>query len=80
MNFLIQLVLGALAGWVASLIMKSRSSLLWNILVGAVGGLLGGWLAKAIGIGAQNRLGSFLVAVAGACVLIFLVRLIRGKR
>lgn len=78
MGILMDIILGALAGWIASMIMKSKSSLLWNIIVGIVGGVLGGWIAGLLGIGAVG-FGSFLISVVGACILIFLLRLIRGK-
>lgn len=76
-NLLVGLVLGAVAGWLASRIMKSRTSLLWNIVIGVVGGALGSWVARALGIYTVG-LASFAVSVAGACLLIFLLRVATG--
>ncbi|MBQ3791594.1 MAG: GlsB/YeaQ/YmgE family stress response membrane protein [Clostridia bacterium] len=78
LGIIISILLGALAGWLASLIMKSSHGLLLNIIIGIVGGFLGGWLAGLIGLGG-GWLVQFLIAVAGACLLIFLFRLIFGK-
>ena len=78
MSFIMGIVVGGLAGWLASRIMKSGSSLLWNIIVGVVGGALGGWIADFAGIHASGQ-GSFAVSVAGACLLIFLLRFIKNK-
>ncbi|MCI2056557.1 MAG: GlsB/YeaQ/YmgE family stress response membrane protein [Oscillibacter sp.] len=73
MHFLIWLISGALIGWIASLIMKSKSSILRNIIVGIVGSSLGGWLAGLIGLHGTG-VGSILISVAGACLLVWLAR------
>ncbi len=78
MGFIINIIVGGVAGWLASMIMKSKSSLLWNIIVGIVGGLLGGWVAGLLGIYTVG-LANFAVSVAGACLLIWLLRLIKSK-
>ncbi len=81
-NFISWLIIGALIGWVASKIMKGKGGLLRNIIVGIAGGVLGGWLSSYVGIGSGNAwsIGGFLIALGGACLLIFLSRLIIGKR
>lgn len=81
MNILLFIILGALAGWIASIVMKTRSQqgLLLDIVVGVVGALLGGILfnlAGARGITGFN-LWSLLVSVVGAVILLALVRAIR---
>jgi len=73
MTFLIWLISGALIGWLASLIMKSKSGLVRNIIVGIVGSALGGWLAGLIGLRGVG-IGSLLISVGGACLLIWLAR------
>ncbi len=78
MGIILSIVTGGIAGWLASMIMKSKSSLLWNIIVGIVGGTLGGWVAGLLGIHTVG-LASFAVSVAGACLLIWLLRLIKDK-
>lgn len=72
------LVIGAVVGWLAGILMKGRGfGLLGNIIVGVVGGFLGGWLAKILKIYTYGSVGSFLVALGGAVVLLFLVGLFK---
>ena len=58
MSILAWIVLGGLAGWIASLIMKTDSSqgILLNIVVGIVGAALGGWIFGLFGGSGRNRL------------------------
>ncbi len=81
-NLLITLAVGALAGWAASRIMKSKGGLFRNIVVGIVGSFLGNWLFGLLGISAGSILSlvGILASIAGACVLIFLCRLVLGKK
>lgn len=72
------LVIGAVAGWLAGLLMKGRGfGLIGNIIVGIVGAFIGGFLANVVGIAATGIIGSILLATAGAAVLLFLIGLIR---
>lgn len=72
------LVIGALAGWLAGLIMRGGGfGLLGNILVGVVGAVLGSFLFGLLGIYTTSLIGSLITALIGAIVLIFIVRLIR---
>jgi uncharacterized membrane protein YeaQ/YmgE (transglycosylase-associated protein family) len=82
MNFIVWIIFGALAGWIASMIMgaNARMGALANIVVGIVGALIGGFLMTNV-FGAQGVTGfnltSLLVAVAGAVILLFLVGMVR---
>jgi uncharacterized membrane protein YeaQ/YmgE (transglycosylase-associated protein family) len=72
------LLIGLVAGWLASIVMKSgRQSLVWYLIVGVIGALLGGWLFGLLGIGAGGLIGSLITALVGAIVLIFLLRALR---
>lgn len=53
-EFLVWIVIGGLAGWIASKIMgtDAQQGILLNIVVGIVGGLLGGWILGLFGLGA----------------------------
>ncbi len=74
------LIIGALAGWIAEKIMKSDQGLLTNILLGIVGALTLNWLVIAIiGTTFGGWIGQLIVAAAGACLLIYVARLIRSK-
>ncbi|HRH55303.1 MAG TPA: GlsB/YeaQ/YmgE family stress response membrane protein [Candidatus Paceibacterota bacterium] len=81
MEFLIWIVFGALAGWIASMIMKTngQQGLLLDIIVGIVGAVLGGWIMSLFGQqGVEGfNLYSFLVAVLGAVVLLAIVKMVR---
>ncbi|HEY4642518.1 MAG TPA: GlsB/YeaQ/YmgE family stress response membrane protein [Thermoanaerobaculia bacterium] len=80
MNSLIWfLIIGAIAGWLAGLVMKGRGfGLLGDIVVGIIGAFLGGWLFGRLGVSFGGGLaGSLIVAFLGAVILLFLVRLIR---
>ncbi|HET7711660.1 MAG TPA: GlsB/YeaQ/YmgE family stress response membrane protein [Thermoanaerobaculia bacterium] len=71
------LLIGLVAGWLASMVMKGRSGVLEYIIIGVIGALLGGWLFGVLGIAAGGLLGSLITAFVGAVVLIALLRLIR---
>lgn len=80
MNILLWIVLGALAGWIAGLIMgNGNRNWLANIIIGILGAALGGFVAAALGLGGISgfNLYSLLVAVGGACLLLALFNLIR---
>ena len=76
MNWIITLVIGGIVGWLASMVMKTNAQmgLIANVLVGIVGSSLGYWLAGALGLGAQGTIASWLVAVAGAAILIVILK------
>lgn len=74
------LIIGALAGWIAEKIMKTDQGLLMNIVLGIVGALVLNWLLIAIlGTTLGGWIGQLIVAAAGACLLIFVVCIIRRK-
>ena len=73
-NLLITLLCGAVAGWLAGVIMGMNGGLLRNIIVGLLGGVVGGLLFNIIGIGGGSLLWSILTAVVGACLLLFLAK------
>jgi len=75
-NWLISLIIGGIVGWVASIIMKTNAQMGWiaNVLIGIVGSALGYWIAGILGIGPAGGIAGFAVAIAGAALLIFLLR------
>jgi uncharacterized membrane protein YeaQ/YmgE (transglycosylase-associated protein family) len=76
MNWIISLIIGGIAGWLASILMKTNAQmgLIANVLVGVVGSLMGYWIAGLLGIAPTGGILGFVVAVAGAALLIFLLR------
>ena len=80
-EFLVWLVFGGLAGWLASVLVGKDSQLgiVGNIVVGIVGAFIGGLLLPSDGN--QFDLGSFVAAVIGAIILLVVVNLFtRGPR
>ena len=80
-GWILSIILGAIAGWIAEKIMKTNTGLLMNIIVGIVGALIGNFLFDML-IGRSGEgsvIGQLVVAVIGACILIWLVRLVRGR-
>jgi uncharacterized membrane protein YeaQ/YmgE (transglycosylase-associated protein family) len=75
------IVLGGLAGWLASIITgwNDRMGCIANIVVGIVGALVGGWLMSVFGGSGVTgfNLPSLLVAVIGAVVLLVIIGVIR---
>lgn len=76
MDIIIWIIFGAIAGYVASLIMKSNNSVLEDIVLGIVGAFVGGFIMNTFGqTGVTGfNIYSLLVAIVGSVVLIFLGR------
>jgi uncharacterized membrane protein YeaQ/YmgE (transglycosylase-associated protein family) len=70
------LVIGAIAGWIAGLIVKAGYGLVGDIVVGVIGSLIG-WLIRRLGIAVGGLIGSIIAAVVGAIILLALLRLIK---
>ncbi|HEV2461867.1 MAG TPA: GlsB/YeaQ/YmgE family stress response membrane protein [Ktedonobacterales bacterium] len=83
MGILGWIILGGLAGWLASRLVRGTGlGLIGDIVVGIVGGLIGGFIVGALGgTGVTGfNLWSFVVAVLGAILLLLIVRLFTGSR
>ena len=84
-SLLLLALFGAVVGWIAGFIMKSKNGLLLNILLGIVGSIVGGFIASLLGFGSFGGDFSFdiinvAIAIGGACLVIFLVRILRGGK
>ncbi|MEI8177206.1 GlsB/YeaQ/YmgE family stress response membrane protein [Aestuariivirga sp.] len=78
------LFIGALAGFIADKVMKSNHGLLMNIVIGIIGSYIGAVLANVLGIQLGEIFqgwfwGNLIVAAIGAVVLIWLLRLVKGR-
>jgi uncharacterized membrane protein YeaQ/YmgE (transglycosylase-associated protein family) len=75
MDLVIWLVIGGVVGWLASILMKTNAQMgiVANIIIGIVGAALGGWLAGKLGIATSGAM-TYVVAVAGAALLIVILR------
>ena len=78
MNILLWVILGAIAGWIADMIMKSDHGVIEDIILGVVGAFVGGFILNFLGQSGVTgfNIYSLIVAVIGAVILIFLGRLI----
>ena len=72
------LIIGALAGWLAGLLMRGGGfGLFKNMLLGVIGAFIGGWVFGLLGIYTVGFIGSLITAVVGATLLLFIVGLFR---
>ena len=81
MDLLTWLVVGLVAGVLASLVMGGTGyGLIGDIVIGIVGAFVGGWLFTALGVASPlgGLAGTIFVAFVGAVVLLFVLRAIRG--
>ena len=84
-NFIVWLLLGALVGWLASMVMRTdaQQGAILNIVVGIIGAFLGGFIFNMLGIGGSNinnsdfSIGGLVVSFIGACILLGIVNLVR---
>jgi uncharacterized membrane protein YeaQ/YmgE (transglycosylase-associated protein family) len=80
MGIFATIVVGLIAGWLASAVMKTKTGLWIDMLLGVIGGFVGGWLTGVL-LGANLMSGinltSIVVAFAGAVIVIAVYRLIK---
>ena len=76
---LIFLVIGAIAGWLAGIIMRGGGfGLIGNIIVGVLGAFIGGYLLPRLGISVGGGwIDQIVTALIGAVILLFIIGLIR---
>lgn len=76
MGIIISLIIGALVGWLASIVMKTNAQMgaIFNIVVGIVGAWLGVFLAGLLGFVAVSLIAQIIVSIVGACVLIAILK------
>lgn len=86
MGWIIALIVGGIAGWLASMVMNRDASMgiFWNIVVGCVGSVVGNALSGPL-FGIRGTVQAFsltglLIALAGAIVLLAIVNLVQRGR
>jgi uncharacterized membrane protein YeaQ/YmgE (transglycosylase-associated protein family) len=82
MSFIAWIVLGLLAGFIASKIVnKAGEGMLMDIVLGVVGAFLGGWLFNTFGMPGVTGLNmySLLVAVVGAAIFLIVYHALAGR-
>ena len=84
MNILVWIIFGAIAGWIASILMGKNKQMgaIANIVVGIIGAFLGGYIMEYFGAEGVTgfNLQSLFVAIVGAVVLLFIIGLLFGRR
>ena len=83
MGFIAWIVVGAIAGFLANMIMGSREGLLMMVVLGIVGGLVGGFIATSVlKIGSVNGINveSIVIATLGAILVVVVVGMFQGSR
>ena len=69
------IIVGVVAGWLASNLMGRKGSVVSNALLGLVGSLVGGVLFTLVGLsGASNIIGSIVIATVGAVIVLAIVK------
>ncbi len=67
LHFLVWIISGIVAGWLAGVVVRGRGfGLVGDLVIGLLGGLVGGWLAGLVGIAATSWFGEIAVAALGA--------------
>lgn len=82
MSFLMWILVGLVAGVLASLVMGGTGyGIVGDIIIGIVGAFIGGWIFSQLGVSTPfaGLPGTIFVAFVGAVVLLFALRLIRGR-
>ena len=79
MHILFWIIIGIVAGFIASKIVNhSGSGILMDLIIGIIGAFLGGWVFGHLGIAAGGGwIGSLITATIGAIILLLIVHLIR---
>lgn len=85
MGWIIALVVGGVAGWLASMVMNRDASMgiFWNIFVGCVGSVVGNLIANQFGFAGSVKefsIQGLIIAVVGAVVLLGIVNLVQRGR
>ena len=80
-GLLITLAIGAVAGWLAGVLVEGAGfGLLWNVIIGIAGAFIAGWLFPLLGFRltiAGGVIGAIVTAALGAIVLLLVVNLIQ---
>jgi uncharacterized membrane protein YeaQ/YmgE (transglycosylase-associated protein family) len=81
-NIIVWIIVGAIAGWLASIVMKTNAQqgFIMDVIVGIIGAFIGGFVLNLLGVGGGVtglNIASILTAFIGAVILLALLRLLR---
>lgn len=71
------IIIGGLAGWIASGLMKTDTGIFLNIVLGIIGAAIASFLFGILGISFGGWIGYLIAGVIGACILVGLVKAVR---
>ena len=74
------IIIGGIAGWLAEQFMKSNMGMIMNIALGIVGAAIASAIFSYFGIVLGGWIGYLIAGFIGACLLIWIVRLVQGSR
>ncbi len=78
MNIVVFLIVGLVAGWLASALMRGRGlGLIGDIVIGVIGAFLGGFLLGLFGIFSEGIVGFIIQSFIGAVVLLIIIKALR---
>ena len=81
MGFIVWIIVGAIAGFLAGKVVTGKGmGLVWDLVVGILGAFVGGWLAGLVGITVSNIVMEVAVAFVGAVVLLATFRALTHPR
>lgn len=85
MGWIVALIVGGIAGWLASMVMNRDASMgiFWNIVVGCVGSVVGNLIANQFGFAGSVKefsLQGLVIAVVGAVVLLGIANMVQRGR
>jgi uncharacterized membrane protein YeaQ/YmgE (transglycosylase-associated protein family) len=82
MGLIAWIVVGAIAGFLANLVMGGSEGLLKMIILGVIGALVGGFVAMSLKLGSVDGINveSIAIATLGAIAVVFVARLAGGRR
>ena len=80
LGWIAAIIVGGLAGWAASSIMRAETGLVANVILGIVGAIVANFLLRLVGISTSPTwISQGLVGLAGACLIIWGARQLRGR-
>lgn len=78
LNIILWIIFGALAGWIASIVMRTNAEqgAVANVIIGIIGALIGGWIARAVTGHSYDTFSwaGLIVAIIGAIVLLAILK------
>ncbi len=78
MEFVVFLLIGMVAGWLASVLVRGRGlGVIGDIVVGVVGAFVGGFVFRVVGLESFGLLGAVIRATVGAVVLLAIIKVLR---